>query len=150
MKITVYSMNSFLSSIYNDDTVDGYQNSCFICIHSKNWVHSLPHFDRPHKNVLDMFFDDTDKDGTKTVKWFGGKEKTISTYKITLEQAKEILNFTENYKDIHIYCAKGKSRSTAVAKYLLDKNSEDSNHIKEFNHYVYEILKEADVQNKTT
>lgn len=146
MNVTVYNMNVFGKSIYNDDTVDDYYDSRFICIHSNNWVHSLPHFDRPHNNVLNLNFDDVDVDCVKTVQWFNNTTKTITARKMTTKQAKQILDFVGNSTDIHVYCAKGKSRSTAVAKYLLDRKNIDSSHIVEYNHYVYNTLKEADVQ----
>jgi predicted protein tyrosine phosphatase len=148
MKVTTYSMNEFLVSKYTDDNVDEFVDSKFICIHSQDWVHSLAHFDRPHNNVLSITFDDTDCDCIKSVEWFDGSQKMFAAYKITPLQAKEILDFVGDCEDVHVYCAKGKSRSTAVAKYLLDRKKKNSKHIREFNYFVYTVLREANVQDK--
>ena len=147
MNVTVYSMNNFSKSEYTDDTVDSYYQSRFICIHSNNWVHSLPHFDKPHNNVLNLSFDDVETDSVKTVQWFNNTTKTITARKMTANQAKQILDFVGDSNDIHVYCAKGKSRSMAVAKYLLDRKNLDSSHIVEYNRYVYNTLRDVDVQN---
>jgi predicted protein tyrosine phosphatase len=138
-------MNQFLNMHYNDNNVDSFEREYFICVHSNGWVHSISHFDMPHNNVLDIKFDDVDSDGTKHVQWFGGTMKEITVKKLTIGQAKEIVEFIDNVPDdatLHIYCAKGKSRSTAIAKFAEEyrnNNTLDISH----NQYVYNMLKEV-------
>lgn len=139
-------MNQFMNTTpYNDSNIDLFDKEYFICIHSNGWVHSLSHFDKPHNNVLDIRFDDVDSDGVKQVQWFGGTMKEIAVKKMTTIQAKEIVEFIDgipNDATLHIYCAKGKSRSTAIAKFTEEyKNNTflDISH----NQYVYNMLKEV-------
>ncbi len=137
-------MNQFLNMHYTDNNVDSFEQEYFICVHSNGWVHSISHFDMPHNNVLDIKFDDVDSDGTKHVQWFGGTMKEITVKKLTVDQAKEIVEFIDkvpNDATLHIYCAKGKSRSTAIAKFVEEYRNNSTLDISH-NQYVYTMLRE--------
>ncbi len=70
-------------------------------------------------NVLNLEFDDVNED---IVIWKGH-----TFYGITDEQAEQIVDFIEKHKgkDFYIHCRAGKSRSIAVATYILDMYGEE-------------------------
>jgi predicted protein tyrosine phosphatase len=62
----------------------------------------------------------------------------------TLEQAVEIKNFIDVVPDkstLHIYCSKGKSRSTAVSKFVEEYKNNKTVEYENYNQHVYTILK---------
>lgn len=76
-------------------------------------IHYLP--DGP--DVLNLRFDDTEEYEEHT---WGGKLYKI--YPMSLEQAREIVDFVEGHKDhnLLIHCYAGKSRSVGVAQGIID------------------------------
>jgi hypothetical protein len=140
MKVTVYPQFNFYSTtLFNDGNVESSLNDYFICINSSGHIHSVPHFKHSHHNVLNMYFDDTDCDKIKV-------SGNIVYYArvCTQEQAKEIKQFVKvipQDANVHVYCAKGKSRSTAVGKFVENyHNFPVKTEYKTYNEFLYNLL----------
>jgi predicted protein tyrosine phosphatase len=136
----VYNQNNFrLSSEFSDFNVENCSNNYFICINSTGSVYSIPVFKLDHFNVLNMYFDDTEKDKIKVA-------GNILYYAVACTdiQAIQIKQFIDKIPDnsiIHIYCAKGKSRSTAVAKFIEEyKGINNKTNFNSYNLYLYNLL----------
>lgn len=139
MIVKVYNQHDFKeTTIYNDDNVENRPDQYFICINSTGSVYSIPHFKRQHFNVINLYFDDTEYDRIKV-------SGSIVYYAkaCTESQAKLIKSFVDmlpDYAMVHIYCAKGKSRSPAIKKFIEDyKNLEKSEYVS-YNKHVYNLL----------
>jgi predicted protein tyrosine phosphatase len=142
MIVTVYpQFNFYETTPFNDSNVENHLNDYFICINSTGHIHSVPHFKQHHPNVLNCSFDDTDHDHTKFDTIFNVE---FSAKVCTAEQAKEIVNFVDNIplgSMVHIYCAKGKSRSTAVGKFVEEYHSLPvKTEYKTYNQFIYNLL----------
>lgn len=140
MKVNVYNQDIFKStSIYNDSNVENRLDQYFICINSSGYIHSIPHFHKEHFNVHNTFFDDTEYDRIKV-----SGDIVYFAKACTDNQAKSIKQFIDTipeHADVHVYCAKGKSRSTAVAKFIEEyKGVENKTEFKTYNSYVYNLL----------
>ena len=140
MKVNVYNQDVFKSTtIYNDTNVENSTNEYFICINSSGNIHAIPHFKNKHFNVLNCYFDDTDKDRIKV-----SGDIVYFARACTDKQAKEIKSFIDTIPrdaNVHVYCAKGKSRSTAVSKFIEEyKGIEHKTEFKTYNSYVYNLL----------
>jgi predicted protein tyrosine phosphatase len=142
INVTTYSLKDFKNTIFNDTNVDDFNNDYFICINSSGGIHSVPHFNEEHKNVLNMYFDDVNED---TVKYYGptDSEFPFNAKACTNSQSKNIYNFIEkipNNSKLHIYCTKGKSRSVAVAKFVNENINKIQYLTEGHNTLVYELL----------
>jgi predicted protein tyrosine phosphatase len=140
MTVTVYpQFNFYATTLFDDSNVENSLNNYFICINSSGHIYSVPHFKQRHPNVLNMYFDDTDRDKLKV-------SGNIVYYArvCTREQAKEIKCFVDTIPqdaEVHVYCAKGKSRSTAVGKFVEDYlNLPFKTEYKSYNQFLYNLL----------
>jgi predicted protein tyrosine phosphatase len=139
MTVKVYNQNNFKkTTIFNDNNVEQYVNDYFICVNSTGSVFSIPHFKKSHFNVLNVYFDDTDKNKIKV-----SGDVVYYARVCTAQQAKEIKNFVDNIPDkstVHIYCAKGTSRSPAVAKFVETHKCWKSTDYQTYNTFLYNLL----------
>jgi predicted protein tyrosine phosphatase len=139
MKIKVYPQREFNNTVFNDDNVEKYPHDFFICLNSSGHIYSIPHFKHSHDNVINTYFDDTDIDRIKTT-----GNLVYYARACTSDQAVKIRNFIDTIPQdatVHIYCAKGQSRSPAVAKFIEEyKNSNIDNRYSNYNHHVYQLL----------
>jgi predicted protein tyrosine phosphatase len=94
-------------------------------------------------NVLNLKFEDVEKTGLKAIKWYNNTQRIIYAIACSDKQAKQIVDFIKripNDSTLHIYCAKGKSRSVAIAnyvrKYYNNQEIDDSGH----NKHVFSLL----------
>lgn len=113
-----------------------------IGIHSNGWIHSKEIFPSSN-NVLNLWFEDVEKTGLKAIQWFNNTQRVIYATACSDNQAKQIIDFIRKIPDnatLHIYCAKGQSRSVAVAnyikKYINNETIDEGNH----NKHVYRLL----------
>lgn len=140
INVKVYSKDVFESTALVDDITVKNSPDYFICVNASGYIHSIPYFKDSHQNVLNCFFDDVDSDQVKFDVIFNVE---FGAKACTPEQALEIKNFVDTIPDdctLHIYCAKGKSRSTAIAKFVHEyKNNTESN-ITQYNLHVYNLL----------
>jgi hypothetical protein len=68
LTVQVYSRYGFEEvTAFTDQNVDEFPNEYFICIHATGWIHAIPYFKQPHKNVLNLVFDDVEKDRKKWI-----------------------------------------------------------------------------------
>jgi predicted protein tyrosine phosphatase len=90
--------------------------------------------------VINTYFDDTDIDRIKTT-----ENLVYYARACTIDQAIKIRNFIDTIPQdatVHIYCAKGQSRSPAVAKFIEEyKNSNTNNVYHNYNQHVYQLLR---------
>lgn len=135
-KISVFSRNDFEEKMYrldlNNDNVKSQVDKAFIQI--LETPDCISHYENKYgnkgetrywfngccaDNVLNIAFDDVNEE---EVKWNNIILKGISD-----KQAELIVNFIEKHKDKNFYisCRAGKSRSQAVARYLLDMYGEE-------------------------
>lgn len=139
-EIKIYPQFEFYNTtLFNDNNVEQFKHDFFICLNSSGNVHSIPHFKFNHFNVLNMYFDDTDVNRIKV-------SGQIVYYAIacTKEQARVIKHFIDVIPEdstIHIYCAKGKSRSPAVAKFIKEYKGLSSENYTTYNRHVYNLLR---------
>lgn len=111
-----------------------------------------PHyFKENHENVLNVEFDDI----TRDVEYFemrddGDHSEPLVARGITRETAEEIVKFIDAHKemDIMVHCRAGKSRSQAVARYVLDfypmhRETNPDNPCILYNIHTYAKLKKA-------
>lgn len=143
-----YSKDDFIRQMsigkINDQTVKNYLNNFFICLNSTGWKHSVPYFKEEHLNVINLYFDDVEQDGPKEIQWFNNTTKTIHAKAITADQASELKKFIEIIPDssiLHIYCAKGQSRSAAVECYANEIRNAIILDLPSMNPRVYKLLK---------
>lgn len=95
-------------------------NEYLIGVHSNGWIHSKPLLEAS-SNILNMWFEDVEKTGLKAIQWYNNTQKIIHATACSDEQAKEIIEFIKKIPQgstLHIYCAKGQSRSVAIANYV--------------------------------
>lgn len=149
ISINRYSKDDFIRQMsikkINDQTVNNYFNNFFICLNSTGWKHAEPYFKEEHPNVINLYFDDVEQDGLKEIQWFNNTTKTIHAKAITAEQASELKKFIEVIPDssiLHIYCAKGKSRSAAVECYASEVRNNIVLDLPGMNPRVYKLLKD--------
>lgn len=130
-RISVYSQNDFEVKMYslglNNDNVERQTDKAFIqIIGTPECLKKYLEEDTKHwfnnsnvDNVLNLAFDDIDVD---TLIY-----NDIHFYGISDKQAEDIVNFIEKHKgkNIYISCRAGKSRSQAVARYILDIYGEE-------------------------
>lgn len=139
MKIEVYGQDAFsYNTIYNDDNVENRVDQFFICLNSSGSKYAIPHFKREHFNVINTYFDDTEVDKFKV-----SGDITYFAKACTAEQAKQIKDFIDTmpeYATVHIYCAKGLSRSPAVRKFIEDYKNLEKTDYEGYNKYIYELL----------
>lgn len=139
MNLYVYNQDEFkLTTPFNDNNVELSSNDYFICLNSSGYIHSIPHFKQPHPNVINTYFDDTIENKIKV-------SSGIVYYAIacTINQAKSIKEFIDkipNNSSIHIYCAKGKSRSQAVKKFIEEYSGLKKSDYTSYNKHVYKLL----------
>lgn len=132
--VLVYSKNEFRLAGFNDDNLDQFPDDYFICVNATGFVDSIPHFKQSHPNVLNCYFDDTDRD---TIKHDDDFDISYEAKALTENQAKEIKNFISSIPPnarLHVYCTKGKSRSPAIAKFA------GKTDIERYNTHVYNLL----------
>ena len=118
-------------------------NEYLIGIHSNgNWIHSEPVM-ADADNVLNLKFEDVEKTGLKAIKWYNNTQRIIHATACSDKQAKQIIYFVRKIPKnatLHVYCAKGQSRSVAVANYVKkhynNETIDDSGH----NKHVYSLL----------
>lgn len=144
MIVKVYPQFDFYNSTqFHDNNVEQFNTDFFICLNSSGHIHSIPYFKSNHYNVLNMFFDDTDVNRIKVT-----GELVYYAWACTNQQAKLIRNFIDTIPQdatVHIYCAKGKSRSPAVAKFIEEhRNLNVDNSYYTYNTHVYNLLKDYD------
>ena len=113
-----------------------------IGIHSTGWIHSKEIFPSSN-NVLNLWFEDVEKTGLKAIQWFNNTQRIIYATACSDNQAKQIVDFIRKIPKnatLHVYCAKGQSRSVAVANYVRKYHNneiiDDSSH----NKHVYSLL----------
>jgi predicted protein tyrosine phosphatase len=140
MQIQVYNQDNFrISSGFNDTNIEDFKNNYFICINSSGSRYGIPVFKKKHNRVLNMFFDDTERNKIKV-------SSPIVYYAVACKasQAKSIKEFVDTIPEsatIHVYCAKGKSRSTAVAKFIEEyRKVYDKTKFDSYNTFVYNLL----------
>lgn len=105
-------INKMKSEGINDSTVE-FSKDFYLCIDNSGGPGSDPYFNFDHKNVLNITFDDTNKDKKE---WATEHMQYYYAVAPTEEQIKIIAKFLSNATGIlHVYCNKGKSRSVAVA-----------------------------------
>lgn len=143
MIVNVYPQFDFYNTTqFNDNNVEQFNADFFICLNSSGHIHSVPHFKSNHYNVLNMFFDDTDINRIKVT-----GNLVYYAWACTKQQANLIRNFIDTIPrdaTIHIYCAKGKSRSTAVAKFIEEHNNLNiDNSYYSYNTHIYNLLKDS-------
>lgn len=134
VKVKTYAMKD-VPKIPDDEYLIG--------IHSNgNWIHSKPIMPSA-ENVFNVWFEDVEKTGLKAIRWYNNTQRIIHAIACSDKQALEIIDFIRkipNNSTLHIYCAKGQSRSIAVANYIrryINKETiDDSGH----NKHVYRLL----------
>jgi predicted protein tyrosine phosphatase len=119
-RIFVFSKDVLLDYLknnnINDDNVENI-DKYFICIDPTGGPHNFLIFQKYHKNVLRLEFDDVDKDERK---WGDTIHQWVDAKVITTEQVAEIVGFLKSVPDnceLIINCTQGMSRSGAVAVY---------------------------------
>ena len=118
-------------------------NEYLIGIHSNgNGIHSKIIM-KEAPNVLNLKFEDVEKTGPKEIEWYNNTTRIIHATACSNRQAKQIVDFIRKIPKnatLHVYCAKGQSRSVAVAnyvrKYYNNEIIDDSSH----NKHVYSLL----------
>ena len=140
MKIQVYNQDNFrISSGFNDANIEDCKNNYFICINSSGSRYGISVFKKKHDRVLNVFFDDTERNKIKV-------SGPIVYYAVACKpwQARSIKEFADIIPvsaTIHVYCAKGKSRSTAVAKFIEEyRKVYDKTKFDSYNTFVYNLL----------
>ena len=140
MKINVYPQFVFYkNSKFNDSNVEQFNSEYFICLNSTGNIYSIPHFKNNHFNVLNMYFDDTDVNRIKV-----SGNVIYHAWACTKLQAIAIKDFIKTIPDtanVHIYCAQGKSRSPAVAKFIKEYKSLTDGNYSNYNNHVYNLLR---------
>lgn len=134
ININVYSKEQFENANFYDDNIDLFPNDYFICINATGYIHSVPHFKKDHQRVLNCYFDDTDKDVTKFDNIFNLSFDAKALREDQAIAIKHFINGIPEGSNLHIYCPKGKSRSTAVAKFAGKEG------ITTYNQHVYTLL----------
>jgi hypothetical protein len=139
-----YSRSSFEEAMsdINDSNVE-LLNEYFICINATGWIHGIPYFKKEHRNVINLYFDDVHKTGLKVIPWFNNDQRIIYAHACSKEQAVELKKFIETIPQgsiVHIYCAKGRSRSRGVEMYISELFNNTVLH-DEINSNVYDMLK---------
>lgn len=140
MKIRIYPQFEFYKTApFDDSNVEQCSHDFFICLNSSGSAHGVPHFKFNHYNVLNTYFDDTDSNRIKV-------SGQIVYYAVACSrvQASMIKQFVDTIPDdstVHIYCAKGKSRSPAVAKFISEYKNLNSQQYPTYNSYVYNLLR---------
>jgi len=118
-----------------DDNVDEVFQSAFICINDfKGGFYHNPIFISSHHNVLNLFFDDIEKD----LDIFSTNH--LETKVFSKEDAKKIINFLEqhyNIKSLLIYCAGGISRSGAVGQFACSFLNANKEHFNNENPHIF-------------
>lgn len=148
--INRHSKDSFIQEMslrkINDITLENSTGEYFICLNATGWKHAVPFFKSSHPAVINLYFDDVEQDGPKEIQWFNNKTKTIEAKAITVEQAKELKHFIKDIPDgstVHVYCAKGLSRSAAVEAYISETRNNLTLDLPGMNPRVYKLLKEV-------
>ena len=125
----------------NDDNVDSYPYS-FICINSSGSIHSIPYFKKNHKNVINLYFDDVEHTGPKTIPYYNNTTITINAIAMNNQQAEMLVEFIDNIdvnSTVYLHCVKGSSRSGAIEDYM-NKLPVPSDHS---NKYVFSMLRKV-------
>lgn len=143
MKINVYSQDNFRLLGFNDDNVENLTNDYFICINSTGSnnvsMYNVPIFKKKHLNVINLWFDDTEKNKIKIA-----GDIIYFAIACSINQARMIRNFINDIPidaTVHIYCAKGQSRSPAIRKFIEDyRNLSIKTEYNFYNSYLYELL----------
>lgn len=144
MNVKCYSRKDFFDKISVTDETVGTSRDYYICINATANIHSVGYFKQNHKNVLDLKFDDVDKDMLKTY----GPEENYICYALacTEKQARQIVSFVEQIPEdaaVHIYCTKGQSRSVAVVNFIEKFFNKSSINIEGQNEHVFNLLKKV-------
>jgi predicted protein tyrosine phosphatase len=139
INIAIYSKLEFISYInslnINDETVEQI-NEYFISVLPTGGPKGVRIFQQDHHNVITLVFDDVLQDELKD-KYPDGKGY-FTARAFTVEQSRVLNSFIQSIdinKKINIHCVEGRSRSTAIARFILEKKT----HV---NHTVYNLLKE--------
>lgn len=142
--IKVFSVDEFRKKPIKKNILEN--NEYLIGIHSNGWIHSIPVIKEKHDRVLNLWFEDVEKTGLKAIKWFNNTHRIIYAVRCSREQGKEIVDFVKripNNSTLYIYCAKGQSRSPAVANYVRKYiNHESVVSPETHNKYLYSLLEE--------
>ena len=147
LKVKRYSKKEFEDTMQThnvtDATVKG-TSDYYICINATGWIHGIPYFKEHHLNVLNVYFDDVHKTGLKVIPWFNNDQRVIYAWACSVDQALIIKQFISKIPDnsvVHIYCAKGKSRSKGVEIYINECYNNQVSDASEINSNVYNLLK---------
>lgn len=140
INIAVYSRIEFLSYLeinnINDSTVEQV-DEYFISILPTGGPKGERIFKRDHHNTITLIFDDVLQDELKN-KYPDG-EGFFTAKAFTIEQAITLNRFIKTidiHKKINIHCVAGRSRSTAVARYIIESKTR-------MNATVYQLLKDT-------
>ena len=148
LTVQVYSRYGFEKvTTFTDQNVDSFTNEYFICIHATGWIHAIPYFKKQHSNVLNLVFDDVEKNRKKWIHEY--VPISYSAIACTEEQAKELKQFIDaipTNSTVHVYCAKGQSRSPAIAAFIEEYKNNNRNskfHTYKYNEHVYNLLRKT-------
>lgn len=116
----------------DDNNVKDKVKTCFISINDSLGTDAKPHFKSNHPNVLNLFFDDVDRDIEVE-----GEGTAIA---FTEEMAEEVFNFVFNNRDMEtfvVHCTAGISRSGAVGEFINNYFGQDYKEFIKQNPYVH-------------
>ena len=141
INIAIYNRNEFIEYLnknqLSDNTVP-YIDEYFISILPTGGPKGVRIFEEDHSNVITLVFDDVLIDELKDKHPDG--EGFFTAKAFTTEQAILLNKFIDSIditKKINIHCVEGKSRSTSIARYILETktymNSTVYNQLKETN-----------------
>jgi len=141
IKVYVYSRQELVNSKFEDNNLETYPNDYFICINATGYIDSIPYFKNKNSRVLNLYFDDVEKDQKKYDEEFN---LTFYAKACTEKQSSKIKEFIKNIPNnssLHIHCTKGKSRSPAIAKYVTETRKVSNElSFSNFNKHVYNLL----------
>jgi predicted protein tyrosine phosphatase len=138
MIVKVFSKQDFVSSMVEqtitDATVDK-SADYYICIDSTGGPDSVEYFKDLHANVIRLVFDDVEQD---TRMWGNDIQDYYNAVAMTESQAQDLYKFIQTIpktSTINIHCAKGQSRSVAIASFLQEQE--------QGNQHVLKLLRQA-------
>lgn len=140
INIKIYSRKQIEECGINDKNIDQHPLDYFLCINATGHLDSIPYFKKNNLKVLNLYFDDTDVDRIKIDDDLNIEYPAIACKKHQAEQIKKFIKSLPEKSNLHIYCTKGKSRSTAVAKFAHEFKNKKKSEIEVYNHHVYNLL----------
>lgn len=142
IRLAQESFKNLMSDLKIDDNNVDNMKDFFICINATGSLHSYPYFKREHNNVINLYFDDVEQTGPKTIPYYNNTTITINAIAMSDNQAQSLVEFIDKIDEdstIYIYCVKGSSRSGAVEDYIKNKEG-PSDHS---NKHVFNMLKKV-------